>query len=124
MAKERKVAGIVIFGAIRDLAAVKELDVPVYALGVSAGGPLKGWGGNINYPIACGGAVVNPGDIVAGDDDGIVVIPQELASELSGFCKRRKAQEEEWIARVKQGESTLEILNLNTKLKSLGVEFE
>ena len=124
MAKQRKVSGIVIFGTIRDFAAVKELGIPVYALGTSSGGPLKGWGGNINYPIACGGVVVKPGDIVAGDDDGVVVVPREVADRLPILCKRRKTREEEWVARVKEGESTFQILNLNTRLKSLGVEFE
>lgn len=124
MAKQRQIAGIVIFGTIRDLAAVNELGVPVYALGVSSGGPLKGWGGNINYPITCAGVVVNPGDVVAGDDDGVVVVPREVADRLPALCERQKAQEEEWIARVREGESTLQILNLNSKLKSFGVEFE
>lgn len=124
MAKARKVAAIVIYGAIRDLSEVKELDLPVYALGASPGGPLKGWSGSINCPVACGGVVVNPGDIVAGDNDGVVVVPRELAERLPAVCEKRRQQEEEWIARVKNGESTLQILNLTAKLKSLGIEFD
>ncbi len=70
-------AGIVLDGAIRDVAEVRERDYPVYARGVTHRGPYKDGPGEINVPISVGGMVVNPGDIVVGDQDGLLAIPQE-----------------------------------------------
>ena len=72
------VAGVVVDGAIRDSEAMRDLDMPVYAAGVTPKGPYKDGPGEINVPVTCGGVVVNPGDIVVGDADGIVIIsPQD-----------------------------------------------
>mgnify|MGYP003586944981 CR=1 FL=1 len=75
-------AGVVIDGAIRDAEAIAELDMPVYAIGVQPKGPYKDGPGEINVPISCGGVTVNPGDIIIGDADGIVVIEPKIAEEL------------------------------------------
>jgi len=124
MAKERGVAGIVICGAVRDFEDVVKYEVPVYALGVSPGGPLKGWSGSVNYPVSCAGVVTNPGDVVIGDDDGIVVVPQSLVERILPFCERRAAMEQEWFERVGRGESTLDVVGLRAKLQEFGVEYE
>ena len=124
MAKERGIVGIVIYGTVRDFEDVVKYEVPVYALGVSPGGPLKGWSGNVNYPISCAGVVVSPGDVVVGDDDGIVVVPQSLVERILPFCERRAAMEQEWFKRVGRGESTLDVVGLRTKLQEFGIEYE
>lgn len=121
MAKQRGVVAIVVYGTIRDYEDIVELGMPVYALGTSPGGPLKGWGGNINYPIACAGVVVNPGDIVMGDDDGVVVVPRDLAERLVTYCERRTAIEGEWFKRVGAGEATMDVVDLRAKLDKFGV---
>jgi regulator of RNase E activity RraA len=72
-------SGVVIDGAIRDVAEIRERDFPVYARGVTHRGPYKDGPGEINVPVCVGGMVVNPGDIVVGDQDGLLAIPQEDA---------------------------------------------
>lgn len=77
------IAGVVVDGAVRDQADLKKLDMPVYARGVIPKGPFKDGPGEINVPVVCGGVAINPGDILVGDEDGIVVIPPKYAKELS-----------------------------------------
>ncbi len=123
MAKQREVAGIVIYGTVRDYEDVVKLGVPVYALGTSPGGPLKAWAGNINYPIACAGVAVNPGDIVAGDDDGVVVVPRNIVERILPLCEQRADMEQMWVERVNKGELTLDVVGLRAKLEEFGVEW-
>ncbi|MFJ6538442.1 hypothetical protein ACIQH5_19620 [Paenarthrobacter sp. NPDC091711] len=76
------IAGVVIDGLTRDRAAIQALGLPLWARGVSPAGPAKYGPGQVFTPVACGGVVVNPGDIIAADDDGIAVIPQENAEAV------------------------------------------
>lgn len=76
------VVGVVIDGAIRDVAEIREREFPVYARGVTHRGPYKDGPGEINVPISVGGMVVNPGDILVGDQDGLLAIPQEGVEQL------------------------------------------
>lgn len=119
MAASRNVAGIVIDGTVRDLSEIQELQVPVFALGVSAAGPFKNWGGNINCAVACGGVVVSPGDIVRGDDDGVVVIPRQLGERLAACCEARLRLEGSWFDQVRRGASTIDAVGLRQQLASL-----
>ena len=97
------VAGLVIDGAIRDVAEIRERDFPVYARGVTHRGPYKDGPGEINVPIAVGGMVVNPGDIVVGDQDGLLAIPQEGVEELIEKARAHLAAEAETIRAMKEG---------------------
>ena len=81
-AKQRGIAGLVIWGAIRDSAEIAQNDYPVFAAGVTHRGPYKNGPGEINVPIMMGGMPVNPGDIIVGDADGLVAIPQEIAEKV------------------------------------------
>ena len=82
-ARHRGAAGFVVDGLVRDLPNIRELDAfPVFARGTTPIGPLHRGPGEINYPICCGGVVVNAGDIVVGDAMGVVVVPQGIAAEL------------------------------------------
>ena len=75
----RKISAVVIDGAVRDVAELRDSGVAVYARAVVPNGPHKGFGGSVNTPIQCGGVPVDPGDIVVGDEDGVVVIrPDQL----------------------------------------------
>jgi RraA family protein len=86
-ARQRGVAGIVIWGAIRDSAEIGEGSYPVFAAGVTHRGPYKNGPGEINVPIMMGGMPVNPGDIIVGDADGLVAIPQESAERILASAK-------------------------------------
>ena len=122
-ALEQGLPGVVIDGAIRDVQDSRDSSFAVFCRGVTPAGPHKGWGGNINEPIQCGGVAVSPGDLIVGDDDGIVVIPLAEAEQLLERCQERMAEEQSWIERIRAGESTVEILGFDEKLKRMGVEY-
>lgn len=82
LACERGVAGVVIDGAVRDLAEIEELRFPVFAAGVAPTPPIREGGGETGISIACGGIAVSPGDLVAGDEDGVVVVPRDEVDDL------------------------------------------
>jgi len=92
-AKQRGVAGIVIWGAIRDSAEIGAGTYPVFAAGVTHRGPYKNGPGEINVPVMMGGTPVNPGDIIVGDADGLVAVPQELALQVLASAKAILAKE-------------------------------
>jgi len=104
-ARHRGVAGFVVDGFIRDLPAIRALgDFPVFARGVTPIGPLHRGPGEINFPIAAGGVVVNPGDIVVGDLNGVVVVPRDIADELLGRLIDQTAAEADYVAAVARGD--------------------
>lgn len=92
-AMSRKLGGFVINGCVRDSEFIAGCGFPVYAMGLSPNGPLKNGPGEVNVPVVAGGMAILPGDILAGDADGLVVIRPEDAEEVAG--KARKQQEEE-----------------------------
>jgi regulator of RNase E activity RraA len=104
-ARHRGVAGFVVDGFIRDLPAIRALaDFPVFARGVTPVGPLHRGPGEINYPIAAGGIVVNPGDVIVGDLNGVVVIPRQIAEDLLARLIEQRDAEAEYIAAIARGE--------------------
>ena len=103
-ARHRGVSGFVVDGVIRDLPEIKNLgDFPVYARDVTPIGPMHRGPGEINYPIAAGGVVVNPGDIIVGDLNGVVVVPREFAADLLKRLEERAAAEAAYNASVESG---------------------
>lgn len=104
-ARHRGVQGFVVDGLIRDLPDIRALeDFPVFARGVSPIGPLHRGPGEINHPISAGGIVVHPGDIIVGDQNGVVVVPQEVAEDLLERLRARDARELEYREAVQRGE--------------------
>jgi RraA family protein len=100
VAKMRRFAGIVIDGAIRDVAAYRDDIFPCYARGVCHRGPYKDGPGEINVPVSVGGMVVNPGDIVVGDDDGVVFIAAADAKAVAAASRKKAAAEEATLASI------------------------
>ena len=119
MAELRGAQGVVIFGSVRDYEDIKNSKLPVFAIGTSPAGPMKEPGGNVNVAISCGGVEVRPGDIVIGDDDGVVVIPQKLAAETLKLCEARAAMEKEWFKKLSKGEATVDIIGIRDALNTL-----
>ena len=93
-AAEKGVAGIIVDGCLRDLEGIEKLEMPVYAKGITPQGPYKNGPGEINVPIACGGQVVFPGDILVGDRDGIVVIRPHDANLVYQDAQEKKKKED------------------------------
>jgi RraA family protein len=96
-------AGVVIDGALRDVAEIRERDFPVYARGVTHRGPYKDGPGEINVPVSVGGMVVNPGDVVVGDQDGLLAIPQQGIEELIEKAIAHLQAEARTIQAMKEG---------------------
>lgn len=119
--KVHGIAGLVIDGATRDAEGLAAVGFPVFARGVLPMGPFKDSPGSINLPISCGGIAVRPGDIILGDADGVVVIPQEHAAEILGKAQVGLAKEQQLRQRIAQGEFIFDILKLDGVLKNLGV---
>ena len=97
------IAGVVIDGAIRDVAEIRERDFPVYARGVTHRGPYKDGPGEINVPVCVGGMVVNPGDVVVGDQDGLLAIPQEDVKQVIEKALAVLEAEAETMRAMKEG---------------------
>lgn len=98
-----KLAGIVIDGPIRDLDAIREMELPIYATGACPGGPFKEGPGEINVPVACGNITVNPGDVIVADWDGICVVPRLEAAEILEKSKEKYIADQEGLAKAKAG---------------------
>lgn len=99
-----RLGGIVVDGAIRDVDGLKALGLPAYSRTITPGGCDKDGPGEINVPVSCGNAVVMPGDLVIGDDDGVVVVPREDVAEVFERVKALEANEAKRIAAIKGGE--------------------
>ena len=78
LARQRGLAGLVTDGAVRDVTGLRDVGLPTFAAAVTPNSPEKDGPGRVNLPVSCGGLVVFPGDIVIGDDDGVVVVPKDL----------------------------------------------
>ena len=102
-ARQRGVAGIVIWGAIRDSAEIGAGSYPVFAAGVTHRGPYKNGPGEINVPIVIGGMAVNPGDIIVGDTDGLVAVPQESAERVLASAKSILEKETAAMKQIQAG---------------------
>jgi len=102
-AQKRGVAGFVIDGAIRDSEALSEGDFPVYAAGVTHRGPYKDGPGEINVVVSVAGMVVRPGDLVAGDHDGVVAIAQEEAEQVIAAAEAQHRKEQAALAAIAAG---------------------
>lgn len=109
---ERGIVGAVIDGAIRDIDEIAAWGFPVYARATCPAGPHKGFRGAHGVSIQCGGVVVNPGDIVVGDADGVTVVPALQAGEALAAVELVVITERNWMDRIRAGESTTEILGL------------
>ncbi|MGE6319841.1 RraA family protein [Pseudomonas oryzihabitans] len=102
-AVKRGVAGIVINGAIRDAANIGAGDFPLFAAGISHRGPYKDGPGEINVPIAIDGMVIEPGDLVIGDDDGLLCVPYDHVAEVYDRAAAKHAAEEKQMRQIAEG---------------------
>ena len=104
VAVARGLAGVVTDGAVRDVDGIVEAGLPVFAAAVTPNSPQKDGPGEINVPVACGGQVVEPGDILVGDGDGVVVIPARDAERAAVEFERVRSYEEERMRQIVSGE--------------------
>lgn len=117
------VAGVIIDAGVRDTAEQTAMKFPVWSRCVSAQGSVKATAGSVNIDVVCAGAIVHPGDVIVGDDDGVVVVPRLQSEDVANKGNQRRAKEEQTRARLRAGELGLDFYGLRAKLVALGVEW-
>jgi 4-hydroxy-4-methyl-2-oxoglutarate aldolase len=117
----RNVRGLVIDAGVRDTAELRAMGFPVWTRHVSCQGTVKASPGSVNVPVVLGGQVVEPGDVVCADDDGVVVVPRREAGAALEASRQRVANEESIRARLAAGELGVDLYGLRQVLADLGV---
>ena len=121
--KQRGVRGVVLSTGIRDTQELRDMGFAAWSRTVSSQGTVKATGGSVNVPIAIGGQVIRPGDVILADDDGVVVVPRERARETAEQAEAREAKEAATRAAFLDGQLGLDRYGLRDTLKRLGVEY-
>jgi len=118
-ARKAGIAGFVIDAAVRDTEDCAKGSFPIFAAGCNPNGPLKNSGGRINWPVSLAGTTVNPGDLIVGDADGVVVVPRETAAEIVKAAQAKVDAENQRMAAIGRGELRQDWVA--ESLKSVGV---
>ncbi|PWC20436.1 methyltransferase [Brenneria roseae subsp. roseae] len=101
----QQAAGIVLDGPVRDLYSIQNMTLPVYGTGSTPGGPFKSGPGEVNVPISCGGIMVNPGDIIVGDGDGVIAIASADAASLLEEARKYQIRDSQKLAATQAGQA-------------------
>jgi RraA family protein len=102
-AKHRGVAGFIVDGLVRDLPGIQEVGLPVYARGTTPIGPLHRGPGEINFPVSCGGTIINPGDVIVADPAGVVAVPMDVVGEILERLREHAERQAGYLASVRLG---------------------
>jgi 4-hydroxy-4-methyl-2-oxoglutarate aldolase len=114
---------LVIDAGCRDIAELTAMKFPVWSKCVSAEGTVKKRLGSVNVPVTCAGAAVQPGDVVIGDDDGVVIVPRDDAATVLTAAKAREDKEARSRERYQRGELFLDMYDMRGELERLGLRY-
>ena len=121
--KARGVIGMVTDAGVRDIATLRQMDFPIWSRAVHSQGTVKATAGSVNVPVIAASQLVNAGDVIIADDDGVVAIPVSLAAHVLDAATKRIANEEAKRAQFERGELGLDLYDLRPLLDQLGVVY-